>query len=153
MSYFTNIYNRLFGRPNDEPIKLNLTGHPYNDIINLLNDGFYISFINEKITIDDCDYFVCYCTHIYEYLNKNRFIIFIMSDDFIIYYKSDLTKNYIECNTKLAWYCDWTGVPFTTINYTKPDLSKLKFCRINQQTKDIIHHYYKMLAPPTITYN
>lgn len=155
MSYWANIYNRVFGQPREQVIQINarkqiglniirpskldkyLTGDPVTDTEKLINLNICVIYPCYWITVhSSCrtiDNEVGVKVILPDNLNRNKI------NDYLI-------KKDSACGSKSKRY-------FATIDYNRKDLSKLKFCRINRQTKDIIRHYYKQIAQPTIIYN
>lgn len=154
MAYLANIYNNLLGPPK-EPDKITesafetlMTGQPVIDIKNLLNLGFCVAYANASYsTIDGIDCFMTYRGISCKDLANGIFVKVIIPDYFVDFEKNANFKGEYEITISQPKKF------FAIINYKKRDLSKLKFCRINRQTKNIIRHYYKQIALPTITYN
>lgn len=160
MNYLTNLYNRLFARPNEPVIKCPqiepyITGKQLIDIINLLNNGFCVVYSNNSMLTILPVYLSFHCEKCKRF---NKHIYFILDDNGYnerLQLCKKLISKYrfaMEPSPTIDCGVPWAKKPFATVDYTKVDLSKLNLCRINRTTKNIIRHYYSMIVPPKVIY-
>lgn len=135
MEYLHSFWIELFRRK-EQIIERYIGGNIFDDVINLMKNGYYIIHKLPDLSSSNLTYCVVY------YINNREpyKIIFIHSLNFDTKYYEYAIKG-IFINAKI----------FAKVDYINKDLSKLNMT--NMKNNPIIRHYYKQIALPKVVYN